>query len=54
MKQALIFKFWVICDKFICLGEGNLIFCCTGSQENYFELIGGQNNNNPEFQGRHI
>ena len=54
MKQALIFKFWFICDKVICLGEGNLIFCCTGSQENYSELIGRQNNNNPEFQGRHI
>ena len=41
------------------LGEGNLIFYCTGSQENYIGLIGPQNNNdnnnnNPKFQGRHI
>ena len=36
------------------LGEGNLIFCCTGSRENYFGLVGRQNNNNLKFQGRHI
>ena len=37
------------------LGKGNLIFCCTGSRENYFGSVGRQNyNNNPKFQGRHI
>ena len=38
------------------LGEGNLIFCCMGSGENYFESVSLQNcnNNNPEFQGWHI
>ena len=38
------------------LGEGNLIFCCTGSQENCIKLGGRQNNNNNnrKFQGRHI
>ena len=52
------------------LGEGSLIFCCTGSQENCFGSVGRQNNNNnnsnnnnnnnnnnhyhPKFQGWHI
>ena len=37
------------------LGEGSLIFCCTGSQKNYFRSVGRQNdNNNPQFKGRHI
>ena len=37
------------------LGEGNLIFCCMGSQESYVGSIGWQkNNNNPQFQGWHI
>ena len=36
------------------LGEGNLIFCCTGSRENYFGLVCWKNNNNPKFQRRHI
>ena len=32
------------------LGEGNLIFCCTDSRENYFGSVGRQNNNNdPKF-----
>ena len=36
------------------LSKGNLIFCCTGSQENYFGLVGWQKiYNNPKFQGRH-
>ena len=30
-------------------GEGNLIFCCAGSRENYIGLVGRQNNN-PKFQ----
>ena len=36
------------------LGEGNLIFCCKGSWENYFGSVGRQNNNNnhSKFQGR--
>ena len=33
------------------LGEGKLIFCCTGSWENYFGLVSQQNNNYPKFQG---
>ena len=34
------------------LRRGNLIFCFTGSQENYFGLVGLQNDNkNPEFAG---
>ena len=32
------------------LGKGNLIFCCTGSRENYFRSFGRQNNNN-DFKG---
>ena len=36
------------------LGEGNLIFCCMGSQESYVGSIGWQKNNNPQFQGWHI
>ena len=33
----------------------NLIFCCTGSPENYFGLVGQQNyNSNPKFYGRYI
>ena len=36
------------------LGEGNLIFCCTGSQENFFGLVSQQNNDNPKFQVQHI
>ena len=36
-------------------GEGNLIFCCMGSRENYFGSVGRQsNNNNPQFKVRHI
>ena len=36
-------------------GEGNLIFCCKPSWENYFRSVGRQNNNNnPKFQGRYI
>ena len=31
-------------------GEVNLIFCCTGSRENYFRTFGRQNNNNPKFR----
>ena len=39
-------------EKLISLDEGNLIFCCTGSPENYFGSVGRQNNNNnPTFQG---
>ena len=34
---------------------GNLIFCCTGSRENFFGLVGRQNNNNnPQREGWHI
>ena len=40
--------------KLLWLGEGNLIFCCTSSRENYFEWVGRQNDNNPKFQGRYI
>ena len=29
------------------LGEGNLIFCCTSSWENYIGSVGQPNNNNP-------
>ena len=37
------------------LGEGNLIFCGTGSRENYLGFVGQQNNNNnPQFKGWHI
>ena len=37
------------------LAEGNLIFCCTGSLENYFRSVGRQNSNkNPQFKGRQI
>ena len=37
------------------LGEGNLIFCCTGSWENYFRSASQQNsNNNPQFKGQQI
>ena len=33
------------------IGLGNLIFCCTDSRQNYFGLVGWQNNNNnPKFQ----
>ena len=46
---------------FLPLGEGNLIFCCTGSRENFFKSVGRQNNNNnnnnnnnAKFQDRHI
>ena len=35
------------------LGEGNLIFCCMGSQESYFGSVGRQNNKS-KFQGRQI
>ena len=38
--------------KKIALHKGNLIFCCMDSRENYYGL-GGQENNNPNFQGRH-
>ena len=31
------------------LGKDSVIFCCTGSRENYFGLIGRQNDNNPTF-----
>ena len=42
-------------NRQIIKGEGNLIFCCTGSRENYIGLVGRQsNNNNPQFQGRRI
>ena len=34
-------------------GEGNLIFCCTDSQENYFGSVGRQNNDH-KFPGRHF
>ena len=33
----------------VILGEGNLIFCLTGSWENYFTSFGRENNNNPRF-----
>ena len=36
------------------LGEGNLIFGCTGSRGNYFGSIGRQNNDNLQLKGRHI
>ena len=38
------------------LRRRQLIFCCTGSRENYFGSVGRQNinNNNPKFQGGHI
>ena len=29
------------------LGDGNLIFCCMGSQESFFRLVSWQNDNNP-------
>ena len=36
------------------VGEGNLIFCCTGSRDSYFGLVDRQNiDNNLNFQGRH-
>ena len=49
-------KLVLIFTEFVLKGEGNLIFCCTGSRENYFGSVGRQNNNNtnPKFQGRHI
>ena len=41
-------------SELVLLGKGKLIFCCTGSRENYFGSVGQQkNNNNPKFQGRH-
>ena len=43
-KQTVLYVSW---------GEGKLIFCCTGSQENYFGSVGWWNNN-PKFQGWHI
>ena len=33
------------------LDEGNFIFCCMGSQENYFGSVGRENDNNPKYQG---
>ena len=38
------------------LGEANLIFCCMDCGENYFRLVGRQNNNNnnPQFRGQQI
>ena len=43
-------------DFIYALGEGNLIFCCTGSQENFLRSVGRQNNKkkNAKPQGRHI
>ena len=29
---------------FSTLGKGNLVFCCMGSQDNYFGLVSRQNN----------
>ena len=51
--SSLIASYLLKVTKF--LGEGNFIFCCTGSWENYFGLVGWQNNeNNAKFQGRCI
>ena len=37
------------------LGKGNLILCCTGSQDNYFRSVVWQNsNNNHKFLGQQI
>ena len=37
------------------LGEGNLIICCTGSQENYVWCVSQQNNsNNPDSGSGHL
>ena len=36
------------------LGKGNSSFCCMSSQENYFGLLGWQNNNNPKIQSQQI
>ena len=44
---VLLFQILVL---FFQIGEGNLIFCCTGSQDNCFRLVSQQNNNdNPKF-----
>ena len=41
-------------SELVLLGKGKLIFCCTGSRENYFGSVGQQKkNNNPKFQDRH-
>ena len=37
-------------EEILGLGKGNLIFCCTGSRENYFGSVGQQNNNNLKFE----
>ena len=42
----------IVCHNEDFLGEGNLIFWCTDSRENYFGSVGRQNNN-PKFQGRY-
>ena len=39
---AVIYILFFVCI-FLYLGEGNLIFCCTGSRENYFWSVGRQN-----------
>ena len=57
MKTKTKLHFWqvsiIIFQKSHIFGESNLIFCCTGSRENYFGLVGRQNNN-MRFLGQHI
>ena len=49
VERQLCIKYNQEIEKSI-LGEGNLIFCCMGSQESYFRSVGQQNNNNnPKF-----
>ena len=39
-------------NRYLSIGKGNLVFCCTGSWENYVGLFGWQNNiNNPQLKG---
>ena len=55
MKNALKTSFRLTVSQVFSLGEGNLIFCCTDSQENYFGSFSQQNNNNnSKFKVEHI
>ena len=50
-KNSTIHLHWEETEK----SEGNSIFCCVGSRENYFGSVGQQdNNNNPTFLDRHM
>ena len=53
---ALLYQFSLVISKhYIHLGKDNLILCCTGSQDNYFWLVGQQNGkNNNKFKGQQI